>query len=216
MLDLSCFLAGLINFFVPLFLLLFFKKKFDSGVFPALAAFIACFPAFITGALIRSLFMTDDLLTFYIMQGILFGILEEGTKYLMLRFFLTSYDRKENTLSYGIGHSAYEGFGSAISCLGLIGSGKAASDILSFQIMTVIDRTVFTISLTVLIFYGIKKGKSKVMLPAAMLLHALSSAFTGTFSFSDTITIIGNTILTGGICFAAFHCWQMMRCQDDD
>ncbi len=110
----------------------------------------------------------------YIMHGILFGILEEGTKYLMLRFFLTSYDRKENTLSYGIGHSAYEGFGSAISCLGLIGSGKAASDILSFQIMTVIDRTVFTISLTVLIFYGIKNGKSKVMLPAAMLLQVHS------------------------------------------
>lgn len=208
MTDINCLLAGLTRLFSPLLLLLFWHKKTGARFYPAPIAFAVCLPVFFIGASIRSGFSHNDPLAYYIQQGLLYGILEEGAKFLVLSILLSSYDSRKDAVTYGIGHGAYEGFGAGLSCLGLIGLYTAAPDILLFNLWAVIEGSAFVIALTVLIFYGIYTGKSKVMLPIAMLLHAVSNAVIGIFTEPVAITI--RTLLTAGICFAAYRCWQAM------
>ena len=77
-------------------------------------------------------------------------------------------------------------------------------DILWFNLWSFIEGSAFVISLTVLIFYGIYMGKSIIMLPVAMLIHAVSNASKGIFYIIDIP-------LTAVLCFAAYCCWQKMQ-----
>lgn len=214
MTDVNCLLAGLIRLFTPLLLLILWHKKTGARLFPAPVAFLICFPVFILGAAIRSGFGQDDPLAYYIQQGLLYGILEEGTKYLVLCFLLTSYDSRKDAVTYGIGHGAYEAFGAGMACFGLIGLDAAAPDILWMNLWMAVEAAAFCIGLTVLIFYGIYTGKSKVMLPVAILLHAVCNAVGGILI--EFIVIPIRILLTAGICFAAYRCWQEMGTPYED
>ncbi|MBR4201413.1 MAG: YhfC family intramembrane metalloprotease [Oscillospiraceae bacterium] len=208
MLDLSCFLAGAVRLLGPVLLLLILCKKAGARIYPALIAFAVAMPAFIIAAMIRSGFSQEDLTVFALKRGLLYGIMEEGAKYIAIRFLLENYDSRKDAVTYGIGHGALEEFSAGMACFGLIGTGRAAPDMLFFNIWAIAEGTVFAVGLTVLIFYGIRTGKSKIMLPAAMLLHALGNAFNGIFFFSKAIVFAGSLLITGGICFAAYRCWK--------
>lgn len=207
--DLSCLLAALINLLGPTVLLIFWYKKTGARLFPAVAAFLACFPAFFIGNAIRSGFDHSSFIAFYIQQGLLFGVLEEGTKYLMMRYVLSSYDNRKDAVTYSIGHAAYEEFAIGIICIGLIGTGKAASDILFFQLFGFIADAVLSASLAVIIFYGIKKEHSVVTLPAAILAHAFVNSSNGIFI--DSVGAILRALLTLGISYAGYRCWKAMK-----
>ena len=112
--DLSCYLAAMINLFGPLTLLILWHRKTGARFYPAIVAFITCIPVFFIGNAIRSGFSHSAPILYYIQQGILFGIFEEGAKFLVLRYFLTSYDRRTDAVSYGIGHGSYECLGCGI------------------------------------------------------------------------------------------------------
>jgi len=206
--DVNCLLAGLTRLLSPLLLLILWHKKTGAQFYPALIAVPVCLPVFAVGAMIRSGFSHDDAIAFYIQQGLLYGILEETAKFLMLRFVLTSYDRRKDAVTYGIGHGAWEEFGAGMACFGLIGSGSADPNIFWFNLWAAAEGAAFCIALTVLIFYGIKTGKSGIMLPAAILLHAVSNAAAGILIEPAAITI--GTLLTVGVCFAAYRCWRAM------
>ncbi len=208
MIDVNCLFAGLTRLLSPLLLLLLWRKKTGARFYPALIAFSICVPVFIIGAAIRSGFSYDVPIAFYIRQGLLYGILEEGAKYLVLRFLLTAYDSRKDAVTYGIGHGFYENFGAGMSCLGLIGTDTAAPNILWFNLWAAFEGAVSCIAFTVLIFYGIRTGKSKVMLPIVILLHAVSNAVVGICS--EPVSILTRTLLTAGACFAAYRCWQAM------
>ena len=77
-----------------------------------------------------------------------------------------------------------------------------------------VEAAAFCIGLTVLIFYGIYTGKSKVMLPVAILLHAVCNAVGGILI--EFIVIPIRILLTAGICFAAYRCWQEMGTPYED
>ena len=208
--DISCFLAAIIGLFGPLALLVLWHKKTGARFYPAMIALPVCFPVFVTGAVIRSGFSQENLLRYFILQALLYGILEEGAKFLMLRFFLTEYDSPKDAASYGIGHTAYESFGAGIRCFGLIGTGNAAADILPMGIWSLIEGTASTVGVTVLILYGIRTDKSKIMLPAAILLHTAGN-FTGALaSFSGAAAVL-RILLTAGTCFAAYRCRKAME-----
>ena len=207
--DLSCFLAAMINLFGPLTLLILWHRKTGARFYPAIVAFITCIPVFFIGNAIRSGFSHSAPILYYIQQGILFGIFEEGAKFLVLRYFLTSYDRRTDAVSYGIGHGSYECLGCGISCIGLIGSGRAAPDILFFQLWSFAEGAVLVIALTVLIFYGIQNNRYKVTLPAAILIHAVSNASVGIFI--EPVAILLHTLLTAAASYAAYRCWQAMQ-----
>jgi len=203
--DAACFFAGVIRLLAPGVLVLLWHKKTGARLYPALLAFAVCLPAFIVGSAIRTGISRDDAIMYYIMQGLLFGIVEEGTKYLVLRHLLASYDSRKDAVTYGIGHSAYELFASGITCFGLIGTGKAASGIFGIALLSVMEHPLWTAALTMLIFYGIRTDKTKIMLPAAMLLHAVCNAAQGIFIESAARAI--NFVLLIGMCYAAYRCW---------
>ena len=207
MTDLNCLLAGLARLLVPVLLLIFWRKRSGARILPALAAFLVCLPVFTIAGLIRTGFAQGDLLSFCVKQGLLYGIFEEGSKFLAMRYLLTSYDNRRDAVSYGIGHGAFESFSGGIACINLIGTGKAAPDILPVNLFTAIEGEAFAIALTVLIFYGIQTGRTKLMLPIAIFLHFISNATTTLYSFSTPIVVIKSTILTAGICYAAYRCF---------
>ena len=211
MTDLNCLLAGLARLLVPVLLLIFWRKRTGARILPALAAFLVCLPVFTIAGLIRTGFAQGDLLSFCVKQGLLYGIFEEGSKFLAMRYLLTSYDNRRDAVSYGIGHGAFESFSGGIACINLIGTGKAAPDILPVNLFTAIEGEAFAIALTVLIFYGIQTGRTKLMLPIAIFLHFISNATTTLYSFSTPIVVIKSTILTAGICYAAYRCFVKLR-----
>ena len=192
-------------------LLFFLWKKKRARLFPALAALIVCFPVFIVANCIRNGFAHDEFYAAYLKQGLLYGIFEEGSKYLALRFLLSSYDDRRDAVTYGIGHGAFESFSGGIACINLISTGRAAPGILPVNLFTAVEGAAFAIALTVLIFYGIQTGRSKIMLPVAIFLHFISNATTTLYSFSTPIVVIKSTVITAGICYAAYRCFLKLR-----
>ena len=213
--DISCFLVGLIALAGPTILVHLWHKKTGARYFPALAAFLVCFPVFIVAGFIRTGFSRSDMLSFYLQQGILYGIFEEGAKFLVLRYLLTSYDSRRDAVTYGIGHSAFETFGNGMTCLGLIGTGRAAPDLLPVNLWAYAEGTLFCIALTVLIFYGICTEKSRIMLPTAMFIHFIFNAGSAIIGKS-ILSISLRSLLTAGLCFAAYRCWNAMFTQYDE
>ena len=211
MTDLNCLLAGLARLLVPVLLLIFWRKRSGARILPALAAFLVCLPVFTIAGLIRTGFAQGDLLSFCVKQGLLYGIFEEGSKFLAMRYLLTSYDNRRDAVSYGIGHGAFESFSGGIACINLIDTGKAAPDILPVNLFTAIEGEAFAIALTVLIFYGIQTGRTKLMLSIAIFLHFISNATTTLYSFSTPIVVIKCTVMTAGICYAAYRCFVKLR-----
>ena len=117
-------------------------------------------------------------------------------------------------VTYGIGHSAYETFASGVTCLGLIGTGQANPNILWIQIFSFIEGTAYCAAATVLIFYGIRTDRAKRILPIVILMHMMISAGTGLLA--DPAVVVLRTLLTAGMCFAAYRCWKEMADAPED
>lgn len=209
--DFSCFLSGMIRICTEPVLLFFWWKKKRARLFPALAALIVCFPVFMIANGIRNGFAHDEFYAAYLKQGLLYGIFEEGAKFLMLRFALESYDSRRDAVTYGLGHGYLESFFAGLSCFGLIGSGNAAPDILLVNLWSAIEGAASVTALTMIIFYGIRTGRSKITLPAAMLIHAFCNAFMGIFRFSTPIVIGVMTPVCAAVCYAAYRCWKALE-----
>lgn len=207
--DLNCILAGLTHLLGPLLLLILWHKKTHAKLLPAPAALAACFPVFILGNAIRSGLDQSSPIFFYIQQGLLFGVLEECLKYMMLRFVLSDYDAREDAVTYGIGHSAYEEMLAAFACFGLIGKGTASSMILPIALWSVVIGTVSVCAKTVMILYGIREGKTGKMLTAAIAFHAAGNMSMGIFidPVANTITVL----LTAAEVYIAYRCWKAMQ-----
>lgn len=208
MMNFSWMLAGLIRLLGPFLLLLIWHRKTGARCYPALIAYGVCLPVFIVGAAIRSGLSQEDIVSFCLQRGLLFGILEEGTKYLMMRFFLGSYDNRKDAVTYGIGHGAYESLASGLSCLGMIGSAQSGANI-PMSLWEFASGALSCIALTVMIFYGIQKGRAKIMLPAAILIHAVDNASVTLLSDSDGTALRAVTMIGAGC--AAYFCWRSLR-----
>ena len=209
--DLNCVLSGSLRLLSPLLLLIFWHKKTNARLLPALLAFFVCIPVFFIGGGIRSSFSHDNALSYYIQQALLFGILEEGAKYLMLRYYAADNYGRNGAVTYGIGHGSYESIGSGLSCFALIGTGRAAPGIFINAVWSETEGALFCISLTVLLYYGITHGRSGLVLPAVILLHALSNVIGGIFYYYELIGVTLRTLLTAAVCYAAYRCWKAME-----
>ena len=209
MTDINCLLAGLTRILCPVLLLIFWRKKTGARILPAIAALLVCFPVFIIAGAIRSGFDHSDWTAFHIQQGLLYGIFEEGSKFLVMRYLLTSYDHRRDAVTYGIGHGAFEEIGAGMACLNLIGTDRAAHDILWVNLFSAAEGTAFVIAVTVLIFYGIQTGRSRLMLPLAVLLHFISNFAGGALIMS--VSVIIRTLITAGTCYAAYRCWKALQ-----
>ncbi|MCR5166212.1 MAG: hypothetical protein K6C13_03195 [Oscillospiraceae bacterium] len=200
----DCIAAGLIRLLFPAVLLIFLKRWKNVPVFPAFISFGVCYPVFILAGIIRSGFDTSDPTLFYIKQGVLYGIFEEGIKLAVLYYLSEHYDRKGFAVSCGIGHCAFEDVGAAFSCFALVGSDSIHPLIFWFNLWASVEGIAFCTALSVLLYCGIRKERMWRMLAAAVVLHAVSNAVGGVFSFSDTIVIVLRTVITAAVCFAAY------------
>lgn len=199
----NCLLSGLIWLIGPLVLIIFWHKRTKAPFFPALIAIPVCFAVFFFAGVIRSDNTGGNAILYYIRNGLLYGVLEEGSKFLVFRFLLSEYATAKNAVTYSIGHGGFEALGAAFSCFELIGKGTASPYILPMNLWSFAQGALSCISLTVIIVYGIRKGRSRFTLPAAVALHAFSNATAGIFITPVAVGI--RTVLTAGECFAAYR-----------
>ena len=206
--DLSCLLAGLLNLLCPLFLLILWHKRTGARLYPALIAFVVCFPVFFIGNVIRLGFDRSDAIAFYIQQGLLYGVFEECTKYIMMRYALSDYDNRRDAVTYAVGHASYESLGMGFTCLGLIGTGSAIPEIFFFQLWSVTESMLSAAAVGILIFYAVQRNRAIVIMPAVILLHAVCNASVGIFV--EPVAIAVNTLAAAGECLAAYRCWNLL------
>lgn len=209
--DISCLLSGLLHLLAAPAALLILRKKTKAKIYPAIAALAAAFPIFFIAGAIRSQFSDSPFLQFSIYNALLYGVFEEGGKFLMLRFVLAPYITSKEAAAYGIGHSAFEDINSGITCFGLIGTGKAAADILPVTVISAAEGMVLCTAITLVIYYGIAFNKSRFTLPAAMLLHAVSNLSGRILPMS--VSVIVRSAITIAVCIAAFRLWSSARTQ---
>ena len=202
----DCIAAGLIRLLFPAAVLIFLRRRKNVPVFPAFISFGVCYPVFFLANIIRSGFDTSDPALFYIKQGVLYGIFEEGIKLAVIFYLSEHYDRKGFSVSCGIGHCAFEDVGAGFSCFALVGSDSIHPLIFWFNLWAAVEGIAFCTALAVLLYCGIRTGRIWRMLAAAVVLHALSNAVGGIFGFSDTIVIVLRTVITVAVCYAAYLC----------
>ncbi|MBQ8119378.1 MAG: YhfC family intramembrane metalloprotease [Ruminococcus sp.] len=201
--DVSCFLAGAAWLMLAPAALIYWHKRTRTPFFPAFIALPVCFAAFFFAGIIRSGFGSINFVLACIRNGLLYGVFEEGAKFLALRFALMEYATASNAVTYSIGHGAYESFGAAVSCFALIGKGTASPYILPLNLWAVTEGTLSCAAVTVIIVYGIRTNKSRYTLPAAIALHAVSNAAGHMFITPVAITL--RSLQTAGECYAAYR-----------
>lgn len=201
--DVSCFLSGSAWLILPLLGLLLWHKRTRAPFFPALVALPVCFTAFFFAGIIRSGFGSTGFVLAGIRNGLMYGVFEEGSKFLVLRFALSEYATAKNAVTYSIGHGAYENFGAAVSCFALIGKGTASPYILPLNLWAVIEGLLSCAAVTIIIVYGIRTNRSKFTLPAAIAAHAFGNA--AAKIFITPVAIVLRTLLTAGECYAAYR-----------
>ena len=212
MTDLSCVLAGLVRlFFAPVLLFLLNRKK-QARLYPALIGFAVSFPALIIGAMIRSGLSQEDLFIYSMSRGLIYGILEEGAAFLMLRHYLTDYDGLLDAVTYGIGRGLLEDLTAGLSCFGLIGAGTAAPEIFWFHLWAAVSGIISFAAVTALMLYGIRTGQPKRFLLLAVCFHTLSNA-SKTILFDWAMLL--DALLMAGLCFAAYRCWRKLGESDE-
>ncbi|SDA16032.1 Putative membrane peptidase family [Ruminococcus sp. YE71] len=212
--DLSCLLAGLIWLAEPTVLLYLWRRKTGALIYPAFIAFGVCIPVFMFAAAVRLGFEGEVSLGYFIKRGLLYGVLEEGAKFLALKFLSDRFGSRRDAVSYSIGHGAFEGLTAGLTCLGLIGTGRAAGDILPVNIWSAAEGAASCAALTIVIWYGIAAGRSRLTLPSVMLMHAVSN-MAGHILQYTVWGIPVRTLLTAGECAAAVWCWKRLAPDED-
>ncbi len=201
--DVSCLITGLIWLLGPAVIVIFWHKRTRAPFFPALIALPVCFVVFFFAGIIRSGFGSTGWVFAWIRNGLLYGIFEEGSKFLIFRFLLSDYATAKNAVTYSIGHGEFEAFGAAFSCFALIGKGTASPYILPMNLWSFAEGALSCAAVTVILVYGIRTNRSRYTLPAAIALHALGNAVAGIFNTPFAVTL--RSLLTAGECYAAYR-----------
>ena len=216
MIDLNCLLAGLVRLSACPLLLVLLRKKTGALIYPAFAAYGVCILVFIFAYFIRAGFSGSVDLAYFIKRGLLYGVFEETAKFAALKFLYDNFNSRYDAVSYGLGHCSFEEFGAGFSCLALIGTDKAAPDIFLFNLWAAAEGAAFCVALTVMIYYGIVFGRTRVTLPAAILLHTFSNMAANILKYSPAaIPVL--TAMTAGICVGVyFLCMKKLRALDGE
>lgn len=212
--DLSCFLSGLVWLVGTPLLLYLWRKKTGAKIYPAFIAFAVCIPVFMLAAAIRLGFEGEISIEYYIKRGLLYGVLEEGAKFAALKLMYDDLNSRRDAVSYSVGHGAFEGLTAGLSCFGLIGTDRADDSIFAVNIWAAAEGAAFCAALTVLIWYGIATDKWRTILPAVMLMHALSN-MAGHILQYTILEIPVQTLITIGECAAGYICWKKLRPAED-
>ena len=206
--TLNCLLSGLIHLLGPVLVLYLWRKKTGAKVYPALVALAAAFFIFFAAGVVRSGFITDkdSFVVKCIKNAVLYGVFEEGGKFLVMRFALSEYITRKESVPYGVGHGCFENLTAGLACLQLIGQGTASPYILGMTTLSFVEGTLYDFAAAVILYYGIANKKSGLILPLVMLFHALSNIAGNLFILSVSIPL--RLILTTAGCIIAHRLWK--------
>ncbi len=211
----ACLMAGLVRLMFCPILLIILRKKTGVLIAPAFVAYGVCVPVFLSAYFIKMGFGDTIDLAYFIKRGMLYGIFEEGSKFIALKYLYDHFNSRWDSVSYAVGHSAYEDIGAGISCFALIGTDRAAPEIFWVNLWAAVEGTIFCIAVTVIIYYGIAFGRSNVTLPAAVIMHTVSNMAGNILKYSAAAIPV-RTVFTSAVCVGAWFCWKKLRTMDGE
>ena len=104
-------IAAVIGYILPVVLWIIWRKKTGASWIPLLAGLLGFIVIGTVRMIFRAVFLADMKSTpmlYYTMQALLAGVMEEGGKYLVMRYAVPNHDHYRDSISYGIGHSLVE------------------------------------------------------------------------------------------------------------
>ncbi len=153
-------------FALPAAMLYILRRKRNGRIFPAVCGFIGyMFISFVRAFF--WLFVPAGAMS----NAVLSGITEECGKFLIMKYIINSYDRHEDSVSYGIGHGGSELIlaNAAIMINGIL-SGEAAPGSIP-EIVGAANSMVSHIALTMLVYISVHYRDSRKFLLYAVLIH---------------------------------------------
>lgn len=102
----------IISYSVPVIVWIVWKRKADARTFPLIIGMASYMCISLLRGLARWVILTDSLRRdpwmFYIVSALLSGVFEEVGRYLVFCYVIPYYDRRDDCISYGIGHVTIE------------------------------------------------------------------------------------------------------------
>ena len=174
--EFNIYFVGICHIIVPFAVIILWHKRTNARYMPFIAGVLMIIAlSFIRGA-IRSTFDRSDLFLNLMKQILLTSVLEEVCRYIAFSHVLKNYDRREDSVMYGVGHGFMEEIGTAVMVFGLISEPERETiytDAGGFLIggFMAITAPLFHILLSAAIFYAVQSYKVKTVLPAAIAYH---------------------------------------------
>ena len=173
--EFNIYFVGICHIIVPFAVIILWHKRTNARYMPFIAGVLMIIAlSFIRGA-IRSTFDRSDLFLNLMKQILLTSVLEEVCRYIAFSHVLKNYDRREDSVMYGVGHGFMEEISTAVMVFGLISELKEK---LYIRMRWIFNRriygnhsTSFHILLSAAIFYAVQSYKVKTVLPAAIAYH---------------------------------------------
>ena len=206
----------IISCLVPVVTWIVWKRKAFARTFPLIIGMISYMFISLLRGLVRVVVLTDSLKRdpwmFYIVSALLSGVFEEVGRYLVFLYAIPTYDRRDDCISYGIGHGAIEGI-------------LTHKDVLNNDLIdSILDCGAFATgiafhtAMSVLVFAAAHYDKKK-LLAAAIGLHTIVDIIPA-FYYMDKITVGELLLLHTGyviiMCWLAYMVYRGFREPDKD
>ena len=191
----------IIAYIVPVIVWIVWKRKASARTFPLIIGMLSYMCISMVRALARVAVLNDSVREnpwmFYILSALLSGVFEEVGRYLVFLYAIPTYDRRDDSISYGIGHGAIEGILTHKDVLNndiidsLLDCGAFATGI------------AFHTAMSVLVFAAAHYDKKK-LLAAAVALHTIVDIIPA-FYYMEKITVGELLLLHTG--YVIIMCW---------
>lgn len=100
-------IASFAGLFSHVIIWIIWRRKTGEGCFPLISGIIAYILISLARVIIRVIFLRGFLAN-YFTAGLISGVCEEASKYLVFRYLLYDYKNPETSVSYSIGHEGVE------------------------------------------------------------------------------------------------------------
>lgn len=205
-----------VSYLVPIVVWIVWKRKASARTLPLIVGMVGYMFISFARAFARVVVLTDsvraDPWLFYILSALLSGVFEEVGRYVIYRYAIPNYDRRDDCISYGIGHGAIEGILTHRDVLNndlidsILDCGAFATGI------------AFHTAMSVLVFAAAHYDKKK-LLAAAIGLHTIVDIIPA-FYYMEKITVgelqLLHTMYVIIMCWLAYMVYRGFREPEKD
>ena len=222
------FLRGLYVLLLPAVMFLIVRKRHGGRLYPVLVGIMAMALLSLPRALLRGIAVagSEDFLVKFLAADLIGAFCEEIGRFLAMKYAMQSYDTLTDAYCYGIGHSFLEQMGTAFNQFGLFAEASALADgsVINPERLSILARQdigtvaeiccgetaslMFHMVMSVLVFTAVRYGREKAILPAAVLIHAMTNFLS---LIGGDLSWLVDLLWCAGVCAAVYCVYMRMK-----